>query len=161
MATFKTNLYNAQDADRANPARLPAANQASGAVHVAVVPYTTINTSNPATPVAEQDGDTINLCVLPAGAIPIPGLSFVDLQVPGTTLTVNIGYESNSAALAQALDLSDGGHVSFTSGTMPTDALVPKAIGAGDTVIVATLASVDGLLEGKKMVFHVAYKVPA
>ena len=64
--------------------------------------------------------------LLPAGAIPIPGLSFVDAEDPGTALEVDVGYASNPDALADGIALSSGGHVLFTSGTMPADALAPQ-----------------------------------
>jgi hypothetical protein len=153
MATFNTTLYNVQKLDRANPARLPAANQASGAAHVAVVPYEL--------PGGVAATNTINLCVLPAGAIPIPGLSFVDAEDAGGTLTVDVGYASIPDALAAGITLTDGGHVAFTSGAMPADALAPHGIGTSDTTIVATVASAAGVPGGAKLVFHVAYKVPA
>src|SRR5205085_1442778 len=111
MTIYQTTLHAAQDADRLNPARLPAPNQAGGAVQLAVVPY--------ALDGDEAADDKIQLCVLPAGAIPIPGLSFVDAEDPGTTLTADIGYASDPDALADGITLSSGGQVAFTSGTMP------------------------------------------
>ena len=157
MATFNTALYAAQDEDRVNPARLPRPNQAGGGVQMAVVPYALVGT--------EAAADKINLCVLPAGAIPIPGLSFVDCAVPasgeGAALTLDIGYASNPDALADGIALTAGGHVLLTSGTMPADALVPAGLGTSDTTLVATVASATGLTAEAKVVIHIAYKVPA
>lgn len=157
MAIFNTTLYAAQDRDRLNPARLPAPNQAGGGVQCAVVPY--------ALDGDEAANDTINLCTLPAGAIPIPGLSFVDAEIPasgdGAALTADVGYASNPDALADGIALTSGGHVPFTSGTMPADVLAPSALGASDTTLVAKVVSATGLTEGKKLVFHIAYKIPA
>jgi hypothetical protein len=157
MATFNTTLYVAQDEDRVNPARLPAPNQAGGAVQLAVVPYALAGT--------EAAADKINLCVLPAGAIPIPGLSFVDCQETatgvGAALTVDIGYASNPDALADGIALTSGGRVTFDSATMPADALVPAGLGTSDTSLVATVASATGLTAAAKVVFHIAYKVAA
>jgi len=73
MATFESAIHAAQKADRANPARLPAPNQASGGVHLATVPYTLTG--------EEMEEDEINLCILPAGAIPVPGSSFIVAEV--------------------------------------------------------------------------------
>jgi hypothetical protein len=157
MATFNTTLYVAQDEDRVNPARLPAPNQAGGAVQLAVVPYALVGT--------EAAADKINLCVLPAGAIPIPGLSFVDCQATtsgeGAAFTVDIGYASNPDALADGIALTSGGHVLFTGTPMPADALVPAGLGTSDTSLVATVASATGLTAAAKVVFHIAYKVAA
>ena len=153
MPTFETTLYAAQKPDRANTVRLPAPNQAGGAVQFAVVKYELAAT--------ETTADTINLCILPDGAIPIPGLSFVDCADPGTTLTMDIGYASNPDALADGIVLSAGGHVLFTSGTMPADALTPAALAAADHAIVATVMSDSTLTASADLVFHIAYKMPA
>jgi hypothetical protein len=159
MATINTTLYVAQDEDRVNPARLPAPNQAGGGVQMAVVPYVLAGT--------EATNDTINLCVLPAGAIPIPGLSFVDCSAAtatgeGAAFVLDIGYASNPDALADGIALTAGGHVLVTSGTMPADALAPAKLGSGDTTLVATVASAVGTVAAAaKVVFHLAYKVPA
>ncbi len=158
---YNSNLYASQDADRANPARLAGANQASGAVHMAVVPYAL--KADPGNPgeALEATGDYIRLCVLPAGAIPIPGLSFVEAADPGTTLTVDVGYGDKLDALADGIVLSSGGHVAFTSGTMPADALTPAALASDETTLVATVTGADTLTAGAKLVFHIAYKMPA
>jgi hypothetical protein len=153
MATFESALYALQKPDRVNTVRLPNPNQAGGGVQMAVVPYALVAT--------EAANDIINLCILPAGAILLPGLSFVDCEDPGTTLTADIGYASNPDALADGITLSNGGHVLFTSGTMPSDALVPAALAAADIAIYATVATASTLTAAKKVVFNIAYKVPA
>lgn len=164
MATFNTTLYAAQDEDRANTSVLPNPNQAGGGVHMAVVPYALTPEDEGEEGAAEAANDKINLCVLPAGAIPIPGLSFVECEVPvleAGALTVHVGYASNADALAQGIELTAGGHVSFMEGAMPADGLTPKALASGDTTLVATVASATNPKANAKLVFHIAYKVPA
>lgn len=82
MATFPTDLYDAQASDRLNTSRLPAPNQAGGGIQMAVVPYVMDG--------SEVQGDVIDLVTLPAGAIPVPGASFIvteDLEAPTPTPT--------------------------------------------------------------------------
>jgi hypothetical protein len=155
MATFESSIYALQKPDRVNPVRLPAPNIAGGGVQMAVVKYELAGTE------AHGTSDTINLCILPTGAIPIPGLSFVDCADPGTTLAVDIGYASNPDALADGITLSSGGHVLFTSGTMPADALTPAALASTDTTIYATVTNASTLTASADLVFHIAYKIPA
>jgi hypothetical protein len=157
MATFESTIYAAQKSDRANTSRLPAPNQAGGGVQFAVVP------------IALDDSvlanDIIDLCILPAGAIPIPGMSSVDCEATSTAdpvdLSVDVGYASNPDALADGIALGAGGSVLFTSGTMPADALVPAGLASTDTTIYATVASVDTPVDGAVIVFKIAYKMPA
>jgi hypothetical protein len=79
MAEFSSTLFAAQDPDRTNPVRLPAPNQAGGQIHEMVVPVTFTGT--------EAVNDTINLAILPAGAIPVPGASFMVCETIGATPT--------------------------------------------------------------------------
>lgn len=155
MATFTSDLYDLQASDRVNTSRLPAPNQAGGGVQIATVTYALAGTESSSTP------DTIKLCVLPVGAIPVPGLSWVDCEDPGTTLVLDVGYPSNPDALADGMVLSSGGHVLFTAPANPADALTPSALGSSDTVISATVASASTLTADKKLVFNIAYKLPA
>lgn len=157
MATFESALHALQKSSRVNLSRLPAPNQAGGQVHYAVVP------------VVLDDGilanDVINLCYLPAGAIPIPGMSRVicDETATGVSadLTLDVGFASNPDALADGLALAVGGDFLFTSGTMPANALVPAGLAAADTLIYATCVSVDTPTDGADLVFAIAYKMPA
>jgi hypothetical protein len=153
MATFETTIHAAQKETRANPARLPA--QVGGALQYAVVPYTVAGT--------EEEGttDVIKLCILPTGAVPIAGASFVDCEALGTAFVVDIGYASNPDALADGITLTSAGHIPFTSGTQPADAIAPSALAAADTTIYATMATGTSPTAGKKAVFHIAYKLPA
>lgn len=155
MATFSSALYALQKSDRVNTSRLPAPNQAGGGVQLATVPYAVAGTEDEATP------DKINLCILPAGAIPLPGLSWVDCEDPGTALTLDIGYASNPDALADGLDLAAAGHKPFTTPAIPADALVPAPLAAADTTIYATVATGTTLTVGKILVFNIAYKLAA
>ena len=84
MATFASAQYALQKSDRANTSRNAPENITSGTVEFAVIPYTLAGT--------EAAADIINLCVLPAGVIPIPSLSHVVCVTdPGTAFTVKIG----------------------------------------------------------------------
>jgi len=155
MATFETSIYAAQNPDRVNPVRLPAPNLASGEVHMAVVPYVAATED-------ESTNDVIKLCILPVGAIPIPGLSFVDCEAMASTqYVVDIGYASNPDAIADGIQLKDAGHILATSGTMPADAITPAPLAAADTTIYASMMTITGITAGKKAVFHIAYKMPA
>jgi hypothetical protein len=155
MAIFNSALYALQKTDRLNTSRLPAPNQAGGAVQLAVVPYTTAGT--------EAAGDTINLCTLPAGAIPIPGLSFLEQEDPSAdAVTIDVGFASDADALADGMDCAGAGHIAFTSAAVPAAGLVPAALASTDATIVAKFATAAAAITAaKKMVFNIAYKVPA
>lgn len=169
MATYTTSKYDAQKYARTNPARFPNANTASGAVQMAIVPYTLTG--------AEANADIINLCILPAGAVPIPSLSRVicsGAPAPSGTLTINVGTLDPAAPVpdgwAKGIDLKNGGTVEFTSAaitTLPwfiaetplvadTSSTVPG--GGGNCVISATVVSA-GSLTSKILYFHLAYKL--
>lgn len=79
MPTFESALYAAQKADRVNTVRLPAPNQASGQIQHMVVPVVFDGT--------EAAADTINLAILPVGAIPLPGASYLVCETIGATPT--------------------------------------------------------------------------
>ena len=165
--TFTTTQYDAQASGRANPSRLAAANVSSGEVEFAVIPYTLAGT--------EAADDVINLCLAPAGAIPIPQLCSVTASAdPATTdetdpenpvtgeLTLDIGTAANPDGLADGIDLSAGGKVSAESGTAPAW-LVPTALvadsGSGNAIVYATVATAAGVITaGAKLYFTLAFK---
>ena len=93
MATFASVHYALQKEDRANPSRLSTPNVASGRVEFAYIPYALAGT--------EAANDIINLCVLPAGAVPIVPLCHVTCSAdPGTTLTLDVGTAGDPDGLA-------------------------------------------------------------
>lgn len=78
-------------------------------------------------------------------------------------MTLDIGYASNPDGLADGISAATAAQVAFTAGTMPADALVPAPLGATDTKITATIASLGSgvVTTGGKIAFHIAYKMPA
>lgn len=154
MATFTTDIFDAQDEARDNTSRLASPNVASGEVQFAHVPYTLVGT--------EAANDLIKLAVLPAGAIPIPQLSEVLCADPGTTLTLDVGTADNADGWADGITLSSGGKIAFTSGTAPAwnDAtpLVADS-GSGNAVVYATVASANTLTADVVLYFQLAYKL--
>jgi hypothetical protein len=148
--TFTTTNYDAQSESRVNPSRLAATNVVSGSVEFAVVSYTLAGT--------EAAADVVNLCLLPAGAIPIPELSSVTASAdPATTdssdpenpitgvLTIDIGTAADTDGWADGIDLSAGGKVSAVSGTLPawvtTKTPIVANTGSGNAIVYATVAT--------------------
>lgn len=154
MATFTTTNYDAQAENRANPSRLASANVASGEVEFAVVEYTLAGT--------EATGDVINVCLLPAGAIPLPHLSGVLVKTdPGTALTIDLGTADNLDGLADGIDCKAVGHVAAMSGTMPawvTPTPIVADTNSGNAIVKATLASVDTPTADAVIYFVIAFK---
>lgn len=153
MAEFNTSIFAEQAEDRDNPSRLARPNVASGEVEFACIPYTLAGT--------EAANDIINLCLLPAGAIPIPQLSKVTCADPGTTLTLDVGNADDGDGFADGIVLSAGGSVEFTSGTapawLPQTPLVADA-GSGNSAIQATVASAASLTASVVLYFLLAWK---
>ena len=156
MATFNTDQYNLQKATRANTSRNAAANVSDGRIEFAVIPYTIAAT--------EAAADVINLCVLPAGAIPVPQLSKCTCSAdPGTALTLKIGTAADDDGIAASVAMTVAGDVAFTpaSGTMPAG-LAPTAIvadtGSGNAVVFATVVTATSLTASVIVYFTIAYK---
>jgi len=157
MATYNTPFYLTQDAARTNTSRLAAPNVASGDVEFAVIKYT-IGAGHTA-------GQTIALCALPAGCIPLPQLSSVTANTDPTsnTLRLDIGTAQTPAGWADDIVLSNGGQVACTSGTMPAW-IEPTPLGAdagsGNAVIICTIADATGGSPdaGDILYFTLAYK---
>lgn len=163
MASFDTTLYGLQKSTRTNPARIAAPNQSSGAVQVAVIPYLLATT--------EAAADTINLCVLPEGAIPLPGMSCIVCDAdPGTAFTVKIGNTADDDGWGVAPVGTVAGKIDMCqlSTTQPAW-LVPTKLsadsdptsgGSGNTVIRATVVTATAL-NAVNVYFHLAYKLNA
>lgn len=150
MASTNSVLYELQKSTRVKTSRLPAPNQAGGAVQMAVVPCVLG---------AGALNDTINLCKLPVGAIPIPALSFVLCDDAGVTLTMDVGTAEDADMMAAGLDLATAGKKEFASTAAFPAVLTPVATASQD--IIATVASSTTPSATAKLVFHIAYKVPA
>lgn len=156
MPTFNSTIYNAQKPDRLNPSRLAEPNVASGEVEYAIIKYTLAGT--------EVQGDIINLCILPAGVVPIPQLSKVTANTDpsANTLLLDIGTADNADGWADGINLAAGGQVECTSGTFPEwmnqTPLVADAQ-SGNAVVYATLATASGVPDaGDILYFTLAYK---
>ncbi len=109
---------------------------------------------------AMVQNDTIQLGDLPAGCIPIPSLSHVIRQNPGTTLTIDVGHAANPDAYADALALGGAaGKAEFAaSGTFPVEATTPVPITEKTRVYATISAAVSSLTNDAKMVFYIAYR---
>lgn len=157
MATFNTSIYNEQKDSRANPARLGTSNVASGDVQFAVIPYTIINT--------EVANDIINLCVLPAGAVPLPQLCRATIAgTPGTAFTLKVGTAADDDGLATSLPLTTSARdLPFTlAGAAQPAFLAPTPLvadaGSGNVVVYATVTTATSLNAGSTVYFTLAYK---
>lgn len=157
MASFDSAHYALQKSTRANTSRNAPPNVASGEVEFAVIPYTIAGT--------EAANDTINLCVLPADVIPIPGLSsMVQSATVGTALTVDVGTAANDDGWGDAVaGLTTDGKVEFTAAahTAPAwneaTALVADT-GSGNAIVYATVKTATSLTAGTILYFILAYK---
>lgn len=157
MPSFDTGTYDNQEYARTNPTRLQAGNVVSSDVVYTRIPYTLAGT--------EAAADTINLCLLPAGAIPLPELSSVVLSGdPGTTLTLDIGTSANPDGWADGMVLSAGGQVLATAPVVPAymvaTELAEDTATPGNVKVYATVASADTLTASTILYFILAYKLP-
>ncbi len=157
MATFNSTTYNLQKPDRANTSRNLAAGVVDGAVRYAQVSYTLAGT--------EAASDVINLCVLPAGVTPIPGLSkWIQSATAGTSLIVDIGTANNDDGWGdQVTALTTDGVVEFTAAAHTTQAWnTPTPLVAdtnsGNAVVFATVRTATALTAGTVLNFLLAYK---
>lgn len=149
MASFDAPLYTKQVGDRsASPsAAYPLAKVSAGKLRYAVVQYVLDG--------AETTGDTINLCKLKEGALPIAPLCKVLSQAAFDADDVNIGTTANPNSLADAMDLTNAETaLDFTGGD---DRFVPVAIAEGGEVIVMTLVSVVTTTAGQLALVLIAF----
>lgn len=154
MPTFNTSRYSAQigSAGASPAAAFPLAEFIGGKLRYAVIEYALAGT--------EVANDLINLVRLKRGAVPIPALSRIVCEDPGTALTIDIGFASNDDALCDGAALTTAHDVSFTgapSVTAVAAQYVPAAIAAGDEVIFATVKTATALTAGAKLLFLIAY----
>lgn len=157
--TFETSVYAAQKPDRDNPSRLASPNLASGSVEFAIIPYKLLGT--------EIATDTINLCILPKGAIPLPHLSSIMCSDdPGTALTVDVGTVADVDGWGNGVALTTAAKVEFcsiagTAANIPAwlaqTPLVPDA-GSGNAAVFATVMTATGLVADVTVYFVLAYK---
>lgn len=157
MPTFDTSHYTAQKPTRANTSRFAPPNVSSGSVEFAVIPYTLAGT--------EAANDIINLCVLPADVVPIPGLScMVQSATVGSALTIDVGTAANDDGWGDAIaGLTTDGKVEFTAAahTAPawnTQTPLVEDTGSGNAVVFATVKTATSLTAGTVLTFILAYK---
>jgi hypothetical protein len=151
MASFNTTAYGQQIGAGASPI-YPKASTANGKLRYAAIPYTLAGT--------EATNDTINLIRLKAGAIPLPSLSKIVCEDPGTALTLDIGFASNLDSLCDGAALTTAHDDFFTklpSVTAVAAQYVPAAIAAGDEILVATIVLATVPTAGAKLLFLIAY----
>ena len=154
MATTETALYASQKSDRANPTRLADANVASGEVEVAVIPYALSG--------SEAASDTIDLCLLPKDCIPVPALSYVVCDNPGTALVIDIGTAEDADGWADGMVLSAGGEVKANSAANSAWNAATK-LAADDTTdnntkVFATVQTANSLTADADLYFVLAFK---
>jgi hypothetical protein len=156
--TFNSAQYLLEIPTRANPSRLAPANVSSGDVEYAVIPYVlTSGTDEAAT-------DIINLCILPAGCIPVPQLSSITCSAdPGTAFTVDVGTAANTDGWGDGVALTAAGKVEFCAAAHTQPAwLVPTGLvadtGSGNAVVYATVDTSTSPTAGVILYFTLAYK---
>ena len=162
MPSFNSAQYNLQKPDRARTGLQATANVSSGEVHYAFIPYTVATT--------EAAADTINLCQLPTGAIPIPQLSSIWIptdNVTHTTASIDVGCTLNPDGWFDGVSLLAAGNIMACSGTAPEYAATPTSLAAdagaedGLVTIYATIAAASGgAFTAGSWYFCLAYKMP-
>lgn len=156
MASYDTAVYATQKLARANPSRLADPNIASGTVEFAVVPYTLTG--------SEIATDIINLMLIPSGAIPVPQLSRVTCEDPGTALTFDIGTAADSDGWGRAVAAPAGGNISFADATNPQAAwiaptpIVADSGGSGTALVRAAVTTATALTANTVIYFLLAWK---
>lgn len=138
MATFNGNEW-------ANKVAVPPVmNKAyvdGGRVRIKFFSWTTSSPTN---------GDLVNLCTLPAGALLIAG--FVQFEAMGASATLSIGISGTAAKYASAIDVSAIGTASFLN----TAALNYAAVLTSDENWIATMGGANWTTN-KKVNGHVLY----
>jgi hypothetical protein len=157
MPTFATAFYTATKEARLATGRLGASNISSGTVEYAVIPYVLAGT--------EAAADVINLCLLPAGVIPVPELSkMVCMSDPGTAFTVKIGTAADDDGWAVSLAATVAGAVEtlISGGTAPAWMVTPTPLvadtGSGNAIVKATVSTATAITATTVIHFILAYK---
>lgn len=152
MPTFLTSRFSKQtgSAGSSPSAGYPLAEYIAGKVRYAIIPYALAGT--------EIATDIIKLARLKVGAVPIPSLSRVVCEDPGTALTIDIGYASNPDALSDGLALTTAHDLAFTAGgTAVAEQYVPAPLAEADIDIIVTVMTATVLTAGAKLLFLIAY----
>lgn len=114
----------------------------------------------------EAQGDFLNLCKLPQGAVIDPTLSSVVGDGVATTCTIDIGDDdvlgvgaaADADRYADGLDVAAAGVDQFDANACAAR-LVPYALGA-DSIIVMEWKTLATPVAGKKLLFRIAYRLP-
>jgi len=155
MATFDTAVYTAQKSDRTNTSRNAAQNLVSNDVQFATVVITTTT--------GYAGDDIIRLCVLPAGVIPVPELSFVTTDIAVDNMVLDIGTAANTDGWADGVTLGAavGKHefcaAAITQPAWVTETPLVADTGSGNAIVYATVASVSSPAAAT-LTFVLAYK---
>ena len=151
MATIKTALYDAQDNERLD--QRADGRLLGGEVRFAQCSYTTTS--------ATAAADVLKLCVLPAGAIVIPGLSFVQTEDCGTDISIKIGDDDSTAdddRYSTAISLASPGRIAFAAGVAGPNphALASQCAIQGVIVDAGTIS----VTAGADFTIWIAYRLP-
>lgn len=157
--TFTTAQYDLQVTTRTNTSRLATAGIASGEIEIARIPYVLTSGTD------EAANDLINLCVLPAGAIPIPELSSITCDAdPGTAFTVDVGTADNTDGWGDGVALTTAGKVEFCAAAHTQPAWLARTplvadTGSGNAIVYATVMTSTSPTAGVILYFNLAYKL--
>lgn len=156
--TFTTAHYDLQKSTRTNPSRNATAGIAGGEIKYAIVPYTLTSGTD------EAADDIIQLCKLPAGATPVPLLSFAYCDAdPGTALTVDVGTAANTDGWGDGIAMTAAGIIEFCAAAHTAPAwLVPTPLvadtGTGEAIVYATVVTSTSPVAGVNVYFVLAYR---
>jgi hypothetical protein len=151
MPSFDSALYSAQvgSAGESPAFGRPGAKTAAGKMRLALIPYTVDG--------AEASADTINLCRLKWGAVPIPNMCKVSSEAAFDVDDMNVGTAANDNALADAIDtLNAASDVFFTGGDNHyAPAEISEDKDGAD--IIATLINVVTTTAGQLVLFCIVF----
>ncbi len=85
--------------------------------------------------------DTFNLYKLKVGQTLIPGLSYVTTDSAGSTLTIDIGDDTDANGYADGMDLATAGKVNFCDPAIPAYEDAPHVATATTEDVIVTIAS--------------------
>jgi hypothetical protein len=155
MATFYTNIA-ASDLTL-NVRNRNNGDLTHGDVRFAEATYTTTGTE-------ATSGDRITVCVLPVGAVPVPELWRVsnEAHMGGSSVLINtLGdtsdtdrYSTNSISI----NSSSAGSAAVTP-NVAASVLPRHTVTEATQNVVATISRTNALTAGKKISFHIAYKL--
>jgi hypothetical protein len=158
MPTFDTAHYALQVPTRANTSVAAPSNVASGEIEFATIPYVLTSGTD------EAANDIINLCILPAGCIPVPQMSSITCDAdPGTAFTVDVGTAANTDGWGDGVALTAAGKVEFCAAAHTAPAWLAATplvadTGSGNAVVYATVMTSTSPTAGVTLYFTLAYK---